>query len=50
MQTSRTHQLLSYAKVLFSVIVWGASFIATKVALKEVSPDDHGEEYFGIGK
>jgi drug/metabolite transporter (DMT)-like permease len=28
----------AYAKVTFAVLVWGASFIATKVALKEVSP------------
>ncbi len=28
----------AYAKVTFSVVVWGASFIATKVALQDVSP------------
>jgi len=27
-----------YAEALFAVIVWGASFIATKVALEEISP------------
>lgn len=27
-----------YAKVLFAVLVWGASFIATKVALRDVLP------------
>ena len=27
-----------YAEALFAVIVWGASFIATKVALRELSP------------
>jgi drug/metabolite transporter (DMT)-like permease len=27
-----------YAKVLFAVLAWGASFIATKVALREVLP------------
>lgn len=27
-----------YAKVLFAVIVWGGSFIATKVALRDISP------------
>ena len=28
----------AYAKVTFSVVVWGASFSATKVALQDVSP------------
>jgi drug/metabolite transporter (DMT)-like permease len=27
-----------YLKALFAVVVWGASFIATKVALRDVSP------------
>lgn len=31
-------RLIGFAKATFSVAVWGASFIATKVALKEVSP------------
>jgi drug/metabolite transporter (DMT)-like permease len=31
-------KLFTYIEALFAVIVWGASFIATKVALKEVSP------------
>ena len=29
---------LPYFEALFAVIVWGASFIATKVALKDISP------------
>jgi len=29
---------LPYLKVLFAVIVWGASFIATKIALVDISP------------
>lgn len=29
---------ISYFEALFAVIVWGASFIATKVALRDVSP------------
>ena len=29
---------LFYTEVLFAVMVWGASFIATKVALRDVSP------------
>jgi drug/metabolite transporter (DMT)-like permease len=31
-------QRLAFLKALFSVIVWGASFVATKVALREVAP------------
>jgi drug/metabolite transporter (DMT)-like permease len=31
-------KLLPHAEALFAVIVWGASFIATKVALEEISP------------
>ena len=29
---------IPYSEALFAVIVWGASFIATKVALKDISP------------
>ena len=28
-------KIFSYLEVLFAVVVWGASFIATKVALEE---------------
>jgi len=31
-------KLLPYLEAIFAVIVWGASFIATKIALREVSP------------
>lgn len=31
-------KLLSYWKPLFAVVVWGASFIATKIALEEITP------------
>jgi len=31
-------KLIPYIEVLFAVIAWGASFIATKVALKDISP------------
>src|SRR6266545_1718407 len=31
-------KLFTYIEALFAVIVWGASFIATKIALKEISP------------
>ena len=40
---------LAYAKISFSVVVWGASFIATKVALAEVSPITVVWLRFGIG-
>ena len=30
--------LLPYIEVLFAVVVWGASFIATKIALEDISP------------
>ncbi len=31
-------KLFTYIEALLAVIVWGASFIATKIALKEISP------------
>jgi drug/metabolite transporter (DMT)-like permease len=31
-------ELLPYLKVTFSVVVWGASFIATKIALRDMQP------------
>jgi drug/metabolite transporter (DMT)-like permease len=31
-------QIIPLAKVTFAVLVWGASFVATKVALRDVSP------------
>jgi len=31
-------RILAYGEVTFAVIVWGASFIATKVALKDLAP------------
>jgi len=40
---------LAYSKVTFSVVVWGASFIATKVALQEISPTTIVWLRFGIG-
>lgn len=39
----------AYAKVTFAVVAWGASFIATKVALQEVSPVTVVWLRFGIG-
>ncbi len=41
--------LISYVKVTFAVVVWGASFIATKVALQEISPVTVIWLRFGIG-
>ncbi len=31
-------KLFTYIEAMFAVIVWGASFIATKIALREISP------------
>ncbi len=39
----------AYAKITFSVVVWGASFIATKMALLDVSPLTVVWLRFGIG-
>jgi drug/metabolite transporter (DMT)-like permease len=36
--TMPNSKLLTYTEALFAVIVWGASFIATKIALQEISP------------
>ncbi len=40
---------LAYAKVTFAVVVWGASFIATKVVLQDVVPATVVWLRFGIG-
>lgn len=40
---------IAMLKALFSVIVWGASFVATKVALQDVSPVTVVWLRFGIG-
>ena len=32
------NRIIALAKVTFAVLVWGASFVATKVALRDVSP------------
>lgn len=42
-------KLLPYLEVLFTVIVWGATFIATKIALREVSPATIVWIRFGMG-
>jgi len=34
----KSAKLVNVAKILFAVVAWGASFIATKVALRDVSP------------
>lgn len=44
-----TKRLLIYAKVTFAVVVWGLSFIATKVVLQDVSPMILVWLRFGIG-
>ncbi len=43
------NQLKPMLKALFSVIVWGASFVATKVALQDVSPVTVVWLRFGMG-
>ena len=43
------NRLLAYLEILFAVIVWGASFIATKVALRDVSPITVVWLRFGMG-
>ena len=40
---------IAYLKITFSVLVWGASFIATKVALQDISPATVVWLRFGIG-
>ena len=39
----------AYAGAIFAVVVWGASFIATKIAVREVSPFTVVWLRFGIG-
>jgi drug/metabolite transporter (DMT)-like permease len=46
---STSHRFSALLKVTFAVIVWGASFIATKLALREVSPVVVIWLRFGIG-
>jgi drug/metabolite transporter (DMT)-like permease len=41
--------LQAFIEALFAVVVWGASFIATKVALREVSPITVIWLRFGVG-
>jgi drug/metabolite transporter (DMT)-like permease len=42
-------KILPYLEALFTVIVWGATFIATKIALREVSPATIVWIRFGMG-
>ena len=42
-------KIFPYIEVLFAVIVWGASFIATKVGVKEVTPITVVWLRFGMG-
>lgn len=44
-----SRHLPSLLKALFAVVVWGASFIATKIALRELSPMTIVWLRFGIG-
>src|SRR5215208_3336899 len=36
--TMSNSKLFVYSEALFAVVVWGASFIATKIALEDISP------------
>ncbi len=47
--TMGVNRRLAIGEVLFTVIVWGASFVATKVALKYTSPDVVVWLRFGMG-
>lgn len=52
MATAAEHQPIpprALAAVLFAVVVWGASFVATKQALREVSPATLVWLRFGLG-
>lgn len=49
MKTSNPSNLLTYLKAIFAVTVWGASFVATKVALEEVLPITVVWLRFGMG-
>ena len=42
-------KLIIYLEALFAVVVWGCTFIATKIALREVSPASIVWLRFGIG-
>lgn len=42
-------KLIPYLEALFAVVVWGATFIATKIALREVSPATIVWVRFGMG-
>ena len=45
----RNQPILPYLEVLFAVIVWGASFIATKIGVKDVTPITVIWLRFGMG-
>ena len=45
----RNTGLVPYFEVLFAVVVWGASFIATKIGLQDVTPITVVWMRFGMG-
>ena len=45
----RNSKIIPYLEVLFAVVVWGASFIATKIGVKEVTPITVVWLRFGMG-
>ena len=38
MQTEINNRRVAQIKLFFSILIWGASFIATKIAVSEISP------------
>jgi drug/metabolite transporter (DMT)-like permease len=48
MMTKQTHSF-AYIEALFAVIIWGGTFIATKLALQEASPSTLVWLRFGMG-
>lgn len=49
LKQKQTPTLLPYLEVLFAVIVWGASFIATKIGVQDVTPVTIVFLRFGMG-
>jgi drug/metabolite transporter (DMT)-like permease len=47
--STQSHRFIALLKATFAVVVWGVSFIATKLALREVSPVVVIWLRFGIG-
>jgi len=46
---SQPNKLILYLEAIFAVVIWGGTFIATKIALREVSPATIVWLRFGMG-